>query len=121
MEQPSHECSAYGNLKLDIHHKAVPIHLEGFLADRFHFQPIKFVGHSQIGPVQPETHHLSATRSPRLLRFLLPFSKPPPLISLDWRPPTLSLSHVVLFRFCERGPVPLSHYRIYGLIGRMRI
>ncbi|GBO44985.1 hypothetical protein AVEN_73901-1 [Araneus ventricosus] len=31
-------------IKLGIHHKAVPIHLEGFLADRFHFQPIKFVG-----------------------------------------------------------------------------
>ncbi|GBL82339.1 hypothetical protein AVEN_252500-1 [Araneus ventricosus] len=29
-------------VKLDIHHKDVPIHLEGFLADRFHFQSIKF-------------------------------------------------------------------------------
>ncbi|GBL82055.1 hypothetical protein AVEN_50622-1 [Araneus ventricosus] len=31
-------------LKLGIHHRSVPIHLEGFLADRFHFQPIKFGG-----------------------------------------------------------------------------
>ncbi|GBM93240.1 hypothetical protein AVEN_107316-1 [Araneus ventricosus] len=31
-------------LKLAIRHKAVPIHLEGFLADCFHFQPIKLGG-----------------------------------------------------------------------------
>ncbi|GBO24047.1 hypothetical protein AVEN_22885-1 [Araneus ventricosus] len=29
---------------LDIHHRSVLIHLEGFLADLFHFQPIKFDG-----------------------------------------------------------------------------
>ncbi|GBN30561.1 hypothetical protein AVEN_8884-1 [Araneus ventricosus] len=39
-------------LNLDIHHKAVPIRLEGFLADRFHLQPIKFSG-SFTGRVAP--------------------------------------------------------------------
>ncbi|GBM15205.1 hypothetical protein AVEN_39117-1 [Araneus ventricosus] len=29
---------------LDIHHRPVPVPLEGFLADRFHFQPKRFGG-----------------------------------------------------------------------------
>ncbi|GBN22096.1 hypothetical protein AVEN_116104-1 [Araneus ventricosus] len=37
-------CCRHGPLKLDIHTKAVPIHLDVFLVDRFHFQPIKFGG-----------------------------------------------------------------------------
>ncbi|GBN22636.1 hypothetical protein AVEN_217505-1, partial [Araneus ventricosus] len=36
--------SASTYLKLDIHLKTVLVHLEGFLAGRFHFQPIKFGG-----------------------------------------------------------------------------
>ncbi|GBM21909.1 hypothetical protein AVEN_11309-1 [Araneus ventricosus] len=51
-------------LKLDIHHRSVPIHLQGFLADHFHL-----VGHSQVRLSRP---HRLATRSPRLLYLLLP-------------------------------------------------
>ncbi|GBL75395.1 hypothetical protein AVEN_194588-1 [Araneus ventricosus] len=36
--------TVFAFVKLDIHHRSVPIHLEDFLADRLHFQAIKFGG-----------------------------------------------------------------------------
>ncbi|GBN66256.1 hypothetical protein AVEN_98585-1, partial [Araneus ventricosus] len=36
--------SALASVKLDIHRRSAPIHLQGFLADRFHSQFIKFGG-----------------------------------------------------------------------------
>ncbi|GBM89769.1 hypothetical protein AVEN_125280-1 [Araneus ventricosus] len=78
--------------QLDIHQRSVPIHLKGFLADRFHFQT--------TGRTAPP--HLRANRSPRLLRLLLlpPLSKRVPRSDFPrMTRPTLSTPHFVVFAF----------------------
>ncbi|GBM41451.1 hypothetical protein AVEN_269091-1 [Araneus ventricosus] len=90
---------------LYIHHKAVPIYLEGFLADRFHLQPSNLVGHSD------ETHHLRETRF--LLRLLSHFQNGSPHPDFPRLTPThTSSSPFCDFRSCERGSAPVTHYLI---------
>ncbi|GBM87812.1 hypothetical protein AVEN_204332-1 [Araneus ventricosus] len=50
--------------KLDIHHRSNPF--GGILS-----RPVPFSDHKQVGLCQLETHHLRATRSPKLLCLLL--------------------------------------------------
>ncbi|GBN95921.1 hypothetical protein AVEN_142332-1 [Araneus ventricosus] len=95
------------SFKLDIHDKAVPIHLEDFSADRFHFHPIN-LDESFTGRTAPIAHP-SPTGNPIPLTIAIPsltLSKRaarPDFLRLT--PPPTPLSHGD-FLFLERVSSP---------------
>ncbi|GBM02104.1 hypothetical protein AVEN_190544-1 [Araneus ventricosus] len=103
------------DLKLDIHEESAPSHLESFPPDRTNFQSINLGGFSLVGQRQPQTHHLLAIRTLRLLR-LLPCSDYPRLTHPSTPPPPDGR-----YSLCERGTLPSCRivFHFYSPIRRM--
>ncbi|GBL83610.1 hypothetical protein AVEN_196434-1 [Araneus ventricosus] len=95
------------DVQLDIHHLSIPIHLKGFLADCFHFQPTVFGGpftgrtalrvNLILYPIEPPSTLKNGPACPDFLIMTPIHTQPPPICG---------------FCFCERGSFSLTNYRI---------
>ncbi|GBN31177.1 hypothetical protein AVEN_264002-1 [Araneus ventricosus] len=98
-------------LKLYIHNRSVPIHMVGFLADRFQFQAIKFGG-SFTGRTAPTVTTsipipMATAPPPPLSKRVLSRHDFPRLTSTHTPPPPFCG-----FCFCDRSSIRLTDYHI---------